>query len=113
MSPVAIEAEETVAAQQIAARLAEVRAQILRAAEAAGRDPAQVRLVAVSKLKPSSAVAAALAAGQVRFGENYAQELQEKYDSFAEQAGPQPEWHFIGALQRPRSGTPPRCAWWR
>ncbi len=88
-----------VEAQAVAARLAEVQAQIVRAAEAAGREPASVRLVAVSKLKPASAVAAALAAGQVRFGENYAQELQEKSDTFAARAGPQPEWHFIGALQ--------------
>jgi hypothetical protein len=88
-------------AQAISARLLEVRAQIVRAAEAAGRDPQSVRLVAVSKLKPASAVAAALAAGQVRFGENYAQELEEKAGLFAARsgAGPQPEWHFIGALQ--------------
>ena len=93
-------APDPVEARAIAARLGEVQAQIARAAEAAGRDPQSVRLVAVSKLKPAQAVAAALAGGQVRFGENYAQELQEKYDTFAARAsGPQPEWHFIGALQ--------------
>ena len=88
--------------QAIAAGLAEVQAGIVRAAETAGRDPATVRLVAVSKLKPASAVAAALAKGQLRFGENYAQELQEKSDTFSARAsrdGPLPEWHFIGALQ--------------
>jgi PLP dependent protein len=94
MSP--LDAAETDA---IAARLAQVRAQIARAAERCGREPSSVRLVAVSKRKPAGAVAAALAAGQARFGENYAQELQEKYDSFAAAGGPQPEWHFIGALQ--------------
>jgi pyridoxal phosphate enzyme (YggS family) len=94
-----VSAPEAAEAHEIAARLAGVRAQISRAAEAAQRDPAQVRLVAVSKLKPASAVAAALAAGQERFGENYAQELQEKYDTFAALPAPRPEWHFLGALQ--------------
>jgi pyridoxal phosphate enzyme (YggS family) len=87
-------------ARAIAARLAGVRAQIARAAEVAGRDPAAVRLVAVSKKKPAAAVAAALAAGQLRFGENYAQELEEKCQAFeALDSSPTPEWHFLGALQ--------------
>lgn len=78
------------------ARLAAVRADIAAACAACGRDPASVTLVAVSKTRPAEAVREALAAGQVDFGENYAQELRDK----ADQLGAGPRWHFIGALQR-------------
>lgn len=78
----------------IAQGLASVREEIRRACERAGRDPASVRLVAVSKTKPLEDVQAAASAGQRVFGENYAQELREKAD-----AEPALEWHFLGALQ--------------
>lgn len=58
--------------------------------------PANVTLVAVSKTRPAADVREALAAGQVDFGENYAQELRDK----AEEVGTGPRWHFIGSLQR-------------
>ena len=77
--------------------LDEVRARIARAAENAGRDPESVRLVAVSKTKPESAIREAYAAGQRDFGENYAQELDEKARSLADLDGIR--WHFIGHLQ--------------
>lgn len=80
----------------IAARLAAVRERIARAATAAGRDPAGIRLVGVSKLQPVSAIQAALAAGLEDLGENFVQEALEKMDAL----GPVPaRWHFIGALQ--------------
>ena len=79
---------------EIVAGLSAVRAGIARACAGAGRDPASVRLVAVSKTQPLEAVRAAAAAGQVLFGENYAQELREKAAAL-----PELEWHFIGALQ--------------
>lgn len=81
----------------IAERLGEVRARIDRAAREAGRDPAAVRLVAVSKKKPPEAVREAYAAGQRAFGENYAQELAGKAEALADL--PDIEWHFIGHLQ--------------
>jgi len=81
----------------VAARLEEVRARIGRAAQAAGRDPASVKLVAVSKTKPPEAVREAYAAGQRAFGENYAQELASKAEALADLPGI--EWHFIGHLQ--------------
>jgi pyridoxal phosphate enzyme (YggS family) len=81
----------------IAARLAEVRERVVRAAEAAGRDPARVKLVAVSKTKGPEAVREAYAAGQRAFGENYAQELAAKAEALADL--PDLEWHFIGHLQ--------------
>jgi len=61
----------------------------------AGRDPAEVRIVAVTKGQPAEAVAAALGAGVADIGENYAQELLAKA---AEVSGPR--WHFLGAVQR-------------
>lgn len=81
----------------VAARLAAVRARLLAAAVAAGRDPATVRLLAASKTRPPEEVRAALAAGQTLFGENRAQELRDKHDALL---GEPLEWHFIGALQR-------------
>ena len=59
----------------ITERLNDVRARIARAEERAGRPPGSVRLVAVSKTKPATAIREAYAAGQRVFGENYVQEL--------------------------------------
>jgi pyridoxal phosphate enzyme (YggS family) len=81
----------------IAARLAEVAERIRGAAEACGRDPRAVKLIAVSKTKPAAMIRDAYAAGQRAFGENYAQELAEKALELADL--PELEWHFIGHLQ--------------
>jgi len=81
----------------IAENLAAVRGRIAAAARAAGRDPAEVALVAVSKTKPPEAIREAYAAGQRVFGENYAQELEAKARALADLADI--EWHFIGHLQ--------------
>jgi pyridoxal phosphate enzyme (YggS family) len=80
----------------VAHNLATVRARIAAAAGRAGRDPADIRLVAVSKTQPPAAVAAAWAAGQTDFGENYLQDALPKLDAFTGQGI---HWHFIGALQ--------------
>jgi hypothetical protein len=71
-----------------------VRERIRRAAQAAGRDPASVTLLAVSKTQPAALVEQAIAAGQRAFGENYVQEAIEKMDAL-----PVAEWHLIGPLQ--------------
>jgi pyridoxal phosphate enzyme (YggS family) len=76
--------------------LARARARVDSAARAAGRDPASVLLLAVSKTKPLEDLRAAHTAGQRHFGENYAQELRDKADAL----GPSFTWHFIGSLQR-------------
>ncbi|WP_035383353.1 YggS family pyridoxal phosphate-dependent enzyme [Ferriphaselus sp. R-1] len=73
-----------------------VHAAIAAAARAAGRDPATVDLLAVSKTFPASAVREAYAVGQRAFGENYVQEAVEK---MAELADLPIEWHFIGPIQ--------------
>jgi pyridoxal phosphate enzyme (YggS family) len=81
----------------VASNLADVRARIDRAALTAGRDPASVRLVAVSKTKSAELVREAYAAGQRAFGENYAQELATKAETLRDLSDVQ--WHFIGHLQ--------------
>ena len=70
------------------ARLADVRARIARAAGRAGRDPASIRLVAVSKTFPADYVRAAADAGQIDFGENKVQEALQKMDQTADLAAP-------------------------
>jgi len=75
----------------------EVMARIARAARAAGRDPRDVRLVAVSKTFPPDAIRAVYAAGQREFGENYVQEAITKIDALSDLAGA--SWHMIGPLQ--------------
>ena len=79
------------------AALQSVRARIARAAQAAGRAPDAVSLLAVSKLQPVAMVRAAAVAGQVDFGENYVQEGCDKVAALADVPGL--VWHFIGQLQ--------------
>ena len=85
-------------------RLRAVQARVAAAAQAAGRDPESVRLLAVSKTWPAEAVREAAAAGQRAFGENYVQEGVAKVEALREATleggldGPL-EWHFIGPLQ--------------
>ncbi len=91
--------ERTAATRQgpagVPARVAAVRRRIAAAAGRAGRDPAEVTLVAAAKLQPVAAVRAAVAAGVPDIGENYAQELTAKAA-----AVDGARWHFIGRLQR-------------
>ncbi|HTE55397.1 MAG TPA: YggS family pyridoxal phosphate-dependent enzyme [Kofleriaceae bacterium] len=92
---------EEPADRDLAGRVASVRERMARAAGAAGRDPASIELVAVSKLHPAAAVAAAARAGVVHVGENYAQEMVGKIDALAaDPACAGLSWHFIGRLQR-------------
>jgi pyridoxal phosphate enzyme (YggS family) len=79
----------------IADNLRAVQSRVEAAARRSRRDPAEVRLVAVSKTKPASFVNEAARCGQFLFGENYAQELFAKAKEVTEQV----EWHFIGSLQ--------------
>ena len=79
-------------------RLADVRQRIQQACQAAGRDPARVGLLAVSKLQPAQAVRQAQQAGQQAFGENYVQEALDKMAALADLRGAI-EWHLIGPLQ--------------
>ncbi len=72
------------------------RARIEAACAAAGRAPGSVRLLAVSKTQPASAVRTLAASGQQAFGENYVQEGLAKQRELADLSL---EWHLIGPLQ--------------
>ena len=73
-----------------------IKLRIAQACLRAGRDPAEVTLVAVAKTFPAGAVAEAVEAGVADVGENYVQELLEKRRLLADRAI---RWHFIGHLQ--------------
>jgi pyridoxal phosphate enzyme (YggS family) len=79
----------------IAQNLAQVQALISKAAQAAGRDPAAVRLVAVSKTVDLERLRAAIDAGHRLFGENYLQEAKAKIQVLGREIG----WHLVGHLQ--------------
>jgi pyridoxal phosphate enzyme (YggS family) len=81
-----------------AARLCAVRAEIARACAEAGRDAAEVTLVAVSKTFGPEALAPVIAAGQRVFGENRVQEAKAKWPPLREKH-PGLELHLIGPLQ--------------
>jgi PLP dependent protein len=80
----------------LAARLADVRDRIARAADRARRDPSRIRLVSVSKTFDASLVRAAALARQIDFGENKVQEAQQKRAATADLPL---RWHLIGHLQ--------------
>jgi pyridoxal phosphate enzyme (YggS family) len=77
--------------------LAAVQARMAAAARAAGRDPASVRLVAVSKTHPAEVVAAAARAGQLDFGENRIEEALPKMAALRDDESLR--WHMIGHVQ--------------
>ncbi|UJD96008.1 YggS family pyridoxal phosphate-dependent enzyme [Lelliottia amnigena] len=87
----------------IAHNLAQVREKISAAATRCGRASEDVSLLAVSKTKPASAIAEAIAAGQREFGENYVQEGVDKIRHFQETGMMGLQWHFIGPLQSNKS----------
>ena len=90
--------EGTQDAAEVAVNLALVRDRIAASAKAAGRDPALVTLVAVSKSQKLERIEAALEAGQRVFGENYVQEAAGRWPELRQRyAGI--ELHMIGALQ--------------
>jgi pyridoxal phosphate enzyme (YggS family) len=79
----------------IADNIARIKQDMEDVCNACGRDPDSVRLVAVSKKKPASAIEEAIAAGQTLIGESYVQECVAKIEEVQSFA----EWHFIGGLQ--------------
>jgi len=81
-----------------AVSLARVRAEIAAACAEAGRDPASVTLIAVSKTFPADAIEPVIAAGQRVFGENRVQEAKSKWPALRD-AHPALELHLIGPLQ--------------
>lgn len=80
----------------LADNLSAISARIASAAQAVGRDPASVQLLAVSKTKPASAIREIHAAGARDFGENYLQEALTKQQALSDLPL---IWHFIGPIQ--------------
>ncbi|RKN50780.1 YggS family pyridoxal phosphate-dependent enzyme [Micromonospora endolithica] len=94
---------------EIAAGLAGVRSRIADACAAAGRDPAEVTLIAVTKTYPAGDVVALAALGVTDVGENRDQEAAPKAAEVAA-AGADPCWHFVGQLQRNKAKSVVRYA---
>lgn len=95
----------------IAENLAAVRAEIVQACAKAGRNPDEVKLMAVSKTHGPKAVAEAFRAGQTLFGENRVQEWEHKRDQLQSLIGEdvaKVEMHLIGNLQ---SNKASKAAW--
>ena len=84
------------ASDELRERLASVRRRVERSARAAGRDPAEVRLIAVSKTHPPEALRLAISAGVTDLGENRVQEADAKIQEVGRDAA---RWHLIGHLQ--------------
>ena len=80
----------------IAHTLEDVRRRIARAALAAGRSPAEIELLAVSKTKPATMIREAWGAGQQAFGENYLQDALPKIHALIDLPI---TWHYIGRIQ--------------
>ncbi|HEY7772689.1 MAG TPA: YggS family pyridoxal phosphate-dependent enzyme [Marinagarivorans sp.] len=80
----------------ISHNLAQIRQQIQQAAQDSHREAADILLLAVSKVQPIDAIRCAYTAGQRDFGENYAQELEQKATALHELGI---IWHFIGPVQ--------------
>lgn len=82
--------------EDICQNLESVQKRIKNACESAGRNPDEITLIAVSKMKPLDDIREAFSCGQIHFGENRAKELQDKMDACDEE---QIQWHMVGALQ--------------
>jgi PLP dependent protein len=95
-------------ADDATARITAVREAIAAAAGRVGRDPAAVRLIAVTKTLPPAAVVAALDAGVEHIGENYVQEAAQKRTAVVRPA----TWHLIGGLQRNKVSVAVRTFDW-
>jgi pyridoxal phosphate enzyme (YggS family) len=91
-------AEQVEADLPVAGRIKLVCERIAQSARSAGREPAEISLVAVSKAQPEDRVLAALDAGQRVFGENYVQPAMARWPRLRERF-PGIELHMIGAIQ--------------
>ncbi len=80
----------------ICENLEQVKSRIHKACERVDRDPSTVKLVAVSKTKPLSYIEQAMKCGQIEFGENRMQELEEKIENATSEGI---SWHMVGNLQ--------------
>lgn len=92
---------------ELVAGLAAVTGRIAAACRAAGREPSEVSLVAVSKTWPASDVRLLQDLGVTRFGENRDAEARDKAAALADRP---PTWHFVGAVQSSKAASVARYA---
>lgn len=90
--------------------LAEVRSRLDAAAAAAGRDPAEINLIAVTKFFPASDAVTLCELGVTELAENRDQEAAAKVIQFHNLTGLRPRWHFIGQLQTNKARSVARYA---
>lgn len=84
----------------VAKNLQEIRLEVALAARRAGRDPAEITLIAVTKTVSTELIAEAIQAGTNELGENRVQELLSKQEHFQrERLSDSIRWHLIGHLQ--------------
>lgn len=98
--------------EQIAAGLAAVRARVADACDAAGRDPAELTLVVVTKTYPAADVRRLVELGVRDVGENRHPEGAEKAAECAESGVGDLTWHFVGAVQSNKAAAIARYAAW-
>jgi len=79
----------------ICANINRIREQIAESARGCGRNPDEIKLLAVSKRMGTEKIAAAVQCGQQLFGENFVQEAKDKIERLEHRI----TWHFIGHLQ--------------
>lgn len=92
----------------VAGNVAALKAEVARVARGLGRNPDDVRIVAVAKLRPAAAVVAAMAAGLTEIGENRVQEAEAKIAAVS----PRPVWHLVGHLQTNKAKSAARLFDW-
>ena len=105
---------DAIKAASIQERYEHTLERIEQAARVAGRDPASVKLVVVTKGHPLPSIQAVLEAGARRLGENYVEEALEKMGASppAAPGSPAPEWHMIGHVQsRKAQAVSERFSW--
>lgn len=94
---------------QIRDKLQTIGANIKQYAQKYQREPDDIQLLAVSKRHPENVIRKAFSAGQIAFGENYAQELLDKANALSDLPI---EWHFIGPLQSNKTQKIAQTASW-
>lgn len=97
-----------VARVSISNQIASIQAHIQKLAQAVGRNPDDIQLIAVSKTQNLSTIQKAIEAGHHVFGENKMQEAIEKIDALPKNL----EWHFIGHLQKNKAKFSPHRFQW-
>lgn len=96
--------------QTLDAQFRQLNERIAEAARRFGREPAAVRLLAVSKTQPPGAIAQVYGLGQRDFGENYLQEALPKVQALRDL--PAIQWHFIGRIQANKTRDIAECFDW-